>query len=86
MQHQMTPRVSTSESDSTTKVAIDGTTYWTVTGIAQHLGIARQTLWRWRRDRKVPKGRLYRGQLVLFSEEEAASIYEFANRLSPLDP
>ena len=85
MQHRVTPGMSTNESRSTTKVSVDGTTYWTVTGIAQQLGIARQTLWRWRRDEKVPKGRLYRGQIVLFSEEEAARIYEFANRLSPLE-
>lgn len=85
MQHQVTTSMLADEMQSNTTVTVNGTTYWTATDISNQLRIARQTLWRWRRDEKVPKGRLYRGKLVVFSKEEVGLIHQFANRLSPLD-
>lgn len=64
-------------------IEIQGTRYFTGTDIQQELGIARQTLWRWRKDRKIPQGLRYRDRQILFTEEEMEVIREYANRLEP---
>jgi hypothetical protein len=45
--------------------------------------VTRQTLWRWRRQGKIPKGSLYRGKDLVFTLEEASDIRRYANRLEP---
>ncbi len=66
-------------------VIIDGVRYLTAGAVCRALGLVRQTLWRWRSNGLVPKGSRYRGQQVLFTEDEAAAIRDFANRLEPLE-
>ncbi len=85
MQRQVTNRISEKEPSSITVIRVNGENYWTATAIVDELGIARQTLWRWRRESKVPKGRLYRGKLVVFTKQEVVRIRDFANRLSPIE-
>jgi len=65
---------------------IDGVTYYTAADIHRNVGVARQTLWRWRKTRKIPQGRRYRDRQVLFTEEEVEAIREYANRLEPVEP
>jgi hypothetical protein len=65
-------------------IEIEGVQYYTATDVHEELGIARQTLWRWRRDSKIPQGRRHRGYKVVFTAAEMAQIRDFANRLEPL--
>lgn len=67
-------------------VSIDGEHYLTLTDVSDEVRITRQTLWRWRQDGKVPRGRKYRGREVLFTEEEFAQIRKYAQRLEPIEP
>lgn len=66
-------------------ISIDGVSYVSTGEILVELGIARQTLWRWRREGKIPQGNRYRDRQVLFTQAEAGSIREFANRIEPAD-
>ena len=52
--------------------------------VAQDVGVVRQTLWRWRQDKKIPPGHRYRDRQILYSQEELNEIREFAHKLEPL--
>ncbi len=65
-------------------LVIDGTTYFTAADVARAAGVARQTLWRWRQDGKVPPGRKYRDKQVVFTSAESEQIREYAQRLEPI--
>lgn len=58
--------------------------FFTATEVAKDLGVVRQTLWRWRQERKIPAGRRYRDRQVVFTEAELTAIREFAHRIAPL--
>lgn len=64
-------------------IEIDGVQYYSATDVHEELGIARQTLWRWRQASKIPQGRRHRGYKIVFTAEEVAQIRDFANRLEP---
>ena len=66
-------------------IQIEAVEYFTAADIQRSIGVARQTLWRWRRDRKIPQGRRYRGKRIVFTREEVEAIREFSNRLEPAD-
>ena len=66
-------------------IQINGIAYFSAADIHRELGVARQTLWRWRKGRKVPQGRRYRDRQVLFTREEVDAVREYANRLEPVD-
>jgi predicted DNA-binding transcriptional regulator AlpA len=67
-------------------IDIDGVTYFSAVDIQRQLAVARQTLWRWRKTRKIPQGRRYRDRRVVFTEQEVEAIRNFANRLEPVEP
>jgi predicted DNA-binding transcriptional regulator AlpA len=67
-------------------IEIAGITYFTAAKIHREVGVARQTLWRWRKARKIPQGRRYRDRQVVFTEEEVEAIRQYANRLEPAEP
>lgn len=67
-------------------IEIEGITYFSVTEVQEALGIARQTLWRWRKASTIPQGRRYRGHHVVYSAAEMEEIRSFSNRLEPLAP
>lgn len=66
-------------------VHIEGVDYFTAADIHRELGVARQTLWRWRKARKIPQGRRYRDRQVVFTREEVEAIREYSNRLEPAE-
>lgn len=65
-------------------IEISGIKYFTIADIVKKLGLARQTIWRWRRERKIPAGHRFRGKLILFTEDEIEKILQFANRIEPI--
>ena len=66
-------------------LSINGMEFFTSAEVAESVGVSRQTMWRWRKDEKIPAGSKYRDGKVLFTREEVARIKEFAHRVVPLD-
>ena len=67
-------------------IEINGTSYIAAGVIAGELGVSRQTMWRWGQEGKIPHGHRFRDGRVLFTQEEASQVREFANRIEPIDP
>lgn len=65
-------------------LTVEGRVFFTATEVAKEIGVVRQTLWRWRQDRKIPPGRRYRDRQILFTPEEVERIKEFAHRVEPI--
>jgi hypothetical protein len=65
---------------------IDGSTYVSAAELVEQLGVARQTLWRWRQDGKIPAGHRFRGRQWFFTAAEAELVREYAFRIEPIDP
>jgi len=65
-------------------IDIDGTRFFGAKEIAEESGVTRQTLWRWRRQGKIPSGYRFRNGQVLYTEEDRQQIWPYANRLEPL--
>ena len=63
---------------------VNGTQYFSVTEVAVDLGVSRQTMWRWRKDGKIPVGHRFRDRQVFFTVAELESIHEFANHVEPI--
>ena len=66
-------------------IEINGAEYLLATEIAGAVGVSRQTLWRWRRDGKIPMGQKYRGCQIVFTYDELETICQFSKRLEPVD-
>ena len=64
---------------------INGKEYLQVTEVADVIGVARQTLWRWRRDGVIPVGSKYRGRQIIYTPSEVELIRQFAERIEPID-
>jgi len=67
-------------------LTISGVTYFTAADVAERLAVSRQTLWRWRQERKIPVGHRFRNRHVVFTPAEVKEIELFANRIDPIDP
>ena len=72
-----------SDGAMTSGVEIAGAVYFWASQVAEAVNVSRQTLWRWRKDRKIPAGRLFRDRRILFSTEEFEAVRLYANRLEP---
>lgn len=64
---------------------IAGSEYLTTAEVCRMVSISRQTLWRWRQDARIPAGRRFRGQRLVFSPDEAEQIRRYASLLEPAD-
>lgn len=62
---------------------INGIVFYTTQEVLKKCKVSRQTIWRWKKEGKVPKGRKFRDGKLLFTESELRSIYDFANSLIP---
>ena len=65
-------------------IEIDGVVYLTAGEVARSLGITRQTLWRWRRDGKVPPGRTNRNGQLLFTVDDLRRMLDHSLAVEPL--
>lgn len=59
-----------------------GTHYYTLTEVKEFVACSRTSLWRWKREDKIPQGRRYRDRELLFTREEMQAIYAHAHRLT----
>ena len=64
---------------------IDGVIYVTAAEVAQEIGVSRQTLWRWRKDGKIPAGHRFRDGKIVFTEIEVGDIRDHANKVEPIN-
>ncbi len=64
---------------------IDGIAYLAAIELLRELDISRQTLWRWRREGRIPPGHRFRDGKVVFTQQEADEIRRYANRIEPID-
>ncbi len=69
--------------NSTMPIQVEGTEYITAQEAAEAVDVSRQTIWRWRKNRKIPAGYRYRNGQLLFSRDEFVAIRRYANRLQP---
>jgi hypothetical protein len=67
-------------------IEIGGVFYFNAADINREIGVARQTLWRWRQEKCIPSGQRYRGRQIVFTLEEVEAIRQYANRLEPAAP
>ncbi len=63
---------------------IGGVVYVSAAEVAKEVGVSRQTLWRWRRDGKIPCGHRARDRQILFTEREVDEIRSHANKIEPI--
>jgi transposase-like protein len=63
---------------------IEGVSYITAAEVAREVGVSRQTLWRWRRDAKIPAGHRFRDRQILFTERQVEEIRNHANKVIPI--
>ena len=66
-------------------IEIKGISYFTAADLLKQIKVARQTLWRWRQEGKIPQGHRYRGNRVVFSAEEVKVIEDYANRIEAIE-
>jgi predicted DNA-binding transcriptional regulator AlpA len=65
-------------------IDIQGQDYHTVAEVLEAASISRQTLWRWRQERRVPQGHRFRDGQVLFSGAELSAVLKYATHLVPI--
>lgn len=63
---------------------IGGVLYVPAAEVARNVGVSRQTLWRWRRDGKIPSGHRFRDRQIVFTAREVEEIRNHANKLEPI--
>lgn len=59
-----------------------GTVYYNLTEVSDHVGCSRTSVWRWKREEKIPQGQRYRDRELLFTSAELNSIYAYAHRMT----
>ncbi len=72
----------TEESD--VAVEIEGVNYVSAAELAREVGVSRQTIWRWRKEGKIPAGHRFRDRQVMFTIREVEAIRRHANRIEPI--
>ena len=57
-------------------------TYLTLNEVADQVKCSRTSIWRWRKEGKIPSGSRYRDKELLFTGEEVMAVYAHAHRLA----
>lgn len=60
-----------------------GTVYYTLTEVTERVGCSRTSIWRWKKEEKIPQGRRYRDRELLFTRAEIEAVFAHAHRLTP---
>jgi predicted DNA-binding transcriptional regulator AlpA len=63
---------------------IEGRRFFTTEDAATAFSVSRQSLWRWRREGRIPAGHRLRNRQVVFTEAEFEQIREYATWLEPI--
>lgn len=63
---------------------IDGTIYYSVSEVIEKVRVSRQTLWRWRKERRIPGGHRFRNRQIVFSQVELDAIEKYAKLVEPV--
>jgi len=58
--------------------------YFSMTEIADTIGVSRQTIWRWRKAERIPLGSRFRDNRLLFSSIELQEIRRYATQMWPV--
>ena len=66
-------------------IVVGETQYYVAADVEREIGVSRSTLWRWRRQGKIPAGNRYRDRQILYTEEEFQTVKSFAHRVQPVD-
>ena len=70
-------------SESLMQREISGIQYFSTAAVLSRTDVSRQTLWRWRREGRIPAGHRFRNGQVLFTLDELQEILAYANRIEP---
>jgi predicted DNA-binding transcriptional regulator AlpA len=62
---------------------IDGTQYYSLAEVTGRVGVSRQTIWRWRREQKIPSGYRLRNRQIVFKQEELEAIKSYSKSVEP---
>ena len=65
------------------RIEIGGVRYYSTAAVLAEAGVSRQTLWRWRREGRIPEGHRFRNGQLLFTQNEYRGILAYANRVEP---
>ena len=63
---------------------IEGRRFLTIEDAATTFSVSRQSLWRWRKEGRIPAGHRLRNRQVVFSEAEFQQIRDYATWLEPI--
>ena len=80
------PKYLTLEQNPKMPLTIDDVEYFSLKDLVEMVGISRQTLWRWRKQGRVPLGRRFRQRQLVFTEAELNEVSRIANMLEPVKP
>ena len=61
-------------------IELAGHVYYYTEELVLLLDVSRQSLWRWRRAEKIPRGQKIGGKAVLYSQDELEAIRRYVNR------
>src|ERR1035438_5837459 len=65
-------------------IRIGDQTFFETAEVLHVIGVSRQTLWLWRRDKLIPPGNRFRNRIV-FSKSDFAAIVSHAAKIEPVD-
>lgn len=67
-------------------LTINDIEYYSLAELVDLVGVSRQTLWRWRKEGRVPLGRRFRQRQILFTVAEMKEVERIANLLELVEP
>ncbi len=63
-------------------IQVGGAVYYSTKEVQQSIGVSRQTLWRWRKAKKIPPGQRHRTHKILFTADDLQAIEAYADQIT----